>query len=90
MKPKKIKLLQKKLTYIFMLAFSLLFFIILLLSIKLNRQFSKTMIRSYHKDQLYLIKTVATGMQQIINQINRDEIFILGEYTDITTSYVGD
>ncbi len=68
----KMKLPQKKLPYIFILVFSLLFFVTLLLFIKLNRQFSKTMIQSYHKDQLYLIKTVATGMQQIINQINRE------------------
>ena len=56
--------------------FIILLVIITVLFIKINHHFSNSMIRSFHQDQLYLVKTVATGMQQIIDQMSQEIIYL--------------
>jgi len=50
--------------------FFFLFVVIIFFSLKISQHFSKTMIQSFQQDQRYLVKTVAVGMQQIINHLN--------------------
>jgi PAS domain S-box-containing protein len=56
--------------------FLVLLIIIIALFFRISHHFSETIIRSFHQDQLYLVKTVATGMQQIVNQLSQEIVHL--------------
>ena len=73
---KKSILSWTKINLVFIGVFLTLALIIVSLFFRINRHFSETIIRSFHQDQLYLVRTVAAGMQQIINQLNQEIVYL--------------
>ena len=64
------RLAQIKIQFLVTCLFTLLFVLIIFFSLKISQHFPKTMIQSFQQDQLSLVKTVAVGIQQIINHLN--------------------
>ncbi len=67
-----LRLFRTKLRFLIILAFAILFVIVTFFFIKINRHFSEAVIHSFHQDQIYLVKTLAAGMQQIINHLTQE------------------
>ncbi|MEW5802868.1 MAG: sigma 54-interacting transcriptional regulator [bacterium] len=78
MKPflSRINLSQTRFHFLVVSIFLVLLIIIIILFLRMSHHFSETIIRSFHQDQLYLVKTVAAGMQQIVNQLNREIVHL--------------